>query len=161
MGYRNFDMWRGSQGTFNFNYVVQTISYMLKGVKKKTKRFAFQCITFLFLNRFLPYAHQIKRLVLTILTSIITFFQCKYFKRYRRRKNTCGSFFPAPNIHFEKKEKHGKWLADTQLASWAQISICCAIKINIFFLRRYLLKYLHQKNVIIILVRIVRTRRLI
>ena len=28
------------------------------------------------------YAHQIKHLILTILTNIITFFYCKYFKRY-------------------------------------------------------------------------------
>ena len=49
-----------------------------------------------------------------------------------------------------EKQKQGdekyflqKWGGGAQLASWAQISICCAIKINIFFLRRYLLKYLH------------------
>ena len=47
---------------------------------KKTKRFAYKPVTSLFPIRSLLYAHQIERLVLTILTNIITFSsvsQCK------------------------------------------------------------------------------------
>ena len=76
-------------------------------------RFAFWCITSSFFIRFLRYAHQIKRLVLTILTSIITFFQCKYFKRYHRRKNTCCSFLSTPN--------HWKYLNKLLQASFCAV----------------------------------------